>query len=73
MANTKWKVLPGGRIKRWKKSESERGCRFTRGVPPRWYRNTLNRRERRRAAEALHRGSVERFPYVHPREAPWYW
>ena len=70
MAKRTWIVLPGGRPKRWKASAT-RGSWG--GVPPRWYRNTLNRRERRRARKAKNRGTVERFPYVHPREAPWYW
>lgn len=73
MAKKKWMVLPGGRLKRWRKSMSELGCRFTRQVPPRWYRNSLNRKERRRAARAIRRGEAHRNAYVHPREAAWYW
>jgi hypothetical protein len=78
MASQKWRELPGGRVKRWKKSAGDfrpggGTTRFAGGVPPRWYRNLLNRRDRRRAVEALHRGAVEPWPYVHPREAPWFW
>jgi hypothetical protein len=43
MARKKWIVIPGGRIKRWKKSESVSGCWFSRRVPPHWYRNHLDR------------------------------
>ena len=39
MAAIKWMALPGGRLKRWKKS----------------------------------RGDAEARPYVHQREAAWYW
>lgn len=70
MATKKWIVLPGGRIKRWNRSRRSRGWG---GVPPHWYRNRLNRRERRRARKALKLGTAQAFPYVHPREAPWYW
>lgn len=71
MASKKWVVLPGGRIKRWK--ESRHGCRWISRVPPHWYRNHLNRTERRRARLALHRGvEADRF-FVHPRVASWYW
>ena len=73
MPKKRWIVLPGGRIKRWRKSESERGCRWIDRVPPHWYRNLLNRRERRRARVVMVRGELERFPHVHPREAAWYW
>lgn len=77
MARTRWTTLPGGRIRRWKKSRTDwRPGGWSTDVwpvPPRWYRNTLNRRERRRARRALFRGAAERFPYVHPREAPWFW
>jgi len=70
MAQRRWKILPGGRIKRWK--ASSQGCEWL-GVPPRWYRNRLNRRERRRSRAAISRGQAEATPFVHPREAPWYW
>lgn len=70
MAKRRWKALPGGRIKRWKASATSKGWG---GVPPRWYRNQLNRRERRRARIAIRLGTAEALPYVHPREAPWYW
>jgi hypothetical protein len=73
MAKTRWTVLPGGRIKRWKKSEREDRCYWLDRVPPREDRNLLNRRERRRARCALFRGDADRFPYVHPREMEWYW
>jgi len=70
MAKRRWKVLPGGGIKRWKASTTSKGWG---GVPPRWYRNQLNRRERRRARIAIRLGTAEAVSYVHPREAPWYW
>lgn len=44
MAKRRWKVLPGGGIKRWKASTTSEGWG---GVPPRWHRNQLNRSERR--------------------------
>lgn len=70
MACRKWAVLPGGRIKRWKASARPN---LWGGVPPHWYRNVLNRKERRRVRRALHLGEAERFPYVHPSSAGWYW
>jgi hypothetical protein len=70
MAQRRWKVLPGGRIKRWKASTSQRTWL---GVPPRWFRNMYTRKERQRAKAAIKRGKVEPTPYVHPREAAWYW
>ena len=73
MARKKWIVIPGGRIKRWKKSESISGADFARQVPPHWYRNLLNRRERRRSKQALFRGKEDGHLYVHPREAGWFW
>ena len=73
MARKKWVVIPGGRIKPWKKSESESRCWFSHQVPPHWYRNHLNRRERRRSKQAMFRGREAGYPYVHPREAGWYW
>ena len=74
MAAKKWLRLPGGRSKRWKKSRTDtRPDRTREGVPPHWYRNTLNRRERRRVSRAVFRGEAEARPYVHPREAGWYW
>lgn len=73
MARTKWIVIPGGRLKRWKKSESETRACFTRRVPPHWYRNYLNRKERRRSKQALFRGREDGYPHAHPREAGWYW
>jgi len=73
MARKKWIVIPGGRIMRWKKSESISGTCFTRKVPPRWYRNHLNRRERRRSKQAMFLGRETGHPLVHPREAGWFW
>jgi hypothetical protein len=70
MAQRKWKILPGGRTKRWQ--ASSRGCEWP-GVPPRWFRNSYNRRERRRARAAIGHGKGDASPYVHPREAAWYW
>ncbi len=78
MATRRWKVLPGGRVTRWRKSRGDDRpgdgtTIWVFRVPPHWYRNLLNRRERRRAAEASSRGETEVGPYVHPREAAWYW
>jgi hypothetical protein len=70
MASRKWTVLPGGRLKRWNASARPNPWG---GVPPHWYRNGLNRKERRRVRSALRRGEAERFPYVHPSGACWYW
>ena len=70
MAQRTWKILPGGRIKRWK--GSSRGSRWL-GVPPHWFRNSLNRRERRRTRAAIRLGRGEATPHVHPREAAWHW
>ena len=75
MAKRVWKALPGGRLKCIKKSRTDLrpgGWAFG-GVPPHWYRNRLNRRERRRAREAAQGGELHAYPYVHPRGAPWYW
>jgi hypothetical protein len=71
MASKKWVTLPGGRVKRWKKSRTESPSWL--GVPPRWYRNLFNRKERRRCREALGLGHAEPRLYVHPRKAVWYW
>ena len=73
MARKEWVVIPGGRIKRWKKSESESGSCFSRQVPPHWYRNHLNRKERRRSKQAMFRGREYGHPHVHSGEAGWYW
>ena len=78
MASKKWLTLPGGRIKRWKKSRTEDrpgwgSSRFPHQVPPRWFRNLYNRKERRRCRGAASYGNAEARPYVHPREAAWYW
>lgn len=78
MAVRKWAVLPGGRVKRWKKSRTDdrpgaRTTWFARQVPPHWYRNALNRRERRRASRAILRGDADASPYLHPRAATWFW
>ena len=70
MSTRKWIVLPGGRLKKWSASRTPS---IWGGVPPRWYRNLLNRRERRRVFRAIQNGSADGHPYVHPREAPWYW
>jgi hypothetical protein len=70
MARRKWIMLPGGRIKRRKASACPN---IWGGVPPHWYRNMLNRKERRRVRRALQRGEAERFPYIHPSGAGWYW
>ena len=73
MARKKRAVIPDGRIKRWKKSESESGYWSSRRVPPHWYRNHLNREERRRSKQAMFRGGEAGHPHLHPREAGWYW
>jgi hypothetical protein len=78
MAKKKWISVPGGRPKRWKKSRTDDrpGCGstlFTNQVPPHWYRNLLNRRERRLAAHGTSRRETEARRYVHPRKAGWYW
>lgn len=73
MASKKWITLPGGRIKRWKKSRTEEGAGFPHEVPPHWFRNLYNRRERRRVSRALRLGVAEAWPYIHPRRAAWYW
>jgi hypothetical protein len=70
MARRKWKVLPGGKLKQWKASKHPRTWG---GVPPHWYRNMLNRRERRLADRTMHEGCGQLFPLVHPRGASWYW
>jgi hypothetical protein len=78
MAAKKWIRLPGGVWKRWTKSHNDDrpgsgATGFGRQVPPHWYRNVLNRRERRRAARALYRGEAHAAHHVHPRVAQWYW
>jgi hypothetical protein len=78
MARRKWIRLPGGRLKRWKKSRSERRpgtgtARWGSEVPPRWYRRMLNHRERALIRRALHGDRAEGRPYVHPRAEAWYW
>jgi hypothetical protein len=75
MAKKRWIVLPGGQVKRWKKSNDKPGKRFwsSKGVPPHWYRNHLNRRERRKSKSAIFKDRAYNFPYVHPRVAGWYW
>lgn len=77
MATKKWIVLPGGRVKRWKKSRCEdRPGGWTSGYwpcPPHWYRNSLNRKERRAARRSIRRGEETARFHVHPRVAPWYW
>src|SRR5581483_12171828 len=60
MAAKKWLRLPGGLVKRWKKSGGDdRPSGAVDQVPPHWYRNRLNRRERRRVFRAVHRGEAE--------------
>ncbi len=73
MAKNKWIELSGGRIKRWKKSEPETGCKFGDKVPPRWYRKYLNAKERQKLKKALKKGQAHRFSYVHQHTANWYW
>lgn len=78
MAAQRWIVLPGGRPMRWKKSRADARpgiltTRFVRQVPPHWYRNTLNRRERRRARWAIICGDAHAGPHVHAHTAAWYW
>jgi hypothetical protein len=69
MAKKKWIVLPGGHIKRWKQSKTEVWGK----VPPRWYRNHFNRKERRRIKKAIFYGDAHAFPYVHPGVVSYYW
>ena len=69
----KWIVLSGGRIKRWKRSESERGCRFGDRTTPRWYRNHLNRRLRRKEKRSLEAERWDEFRNRLTRDASWYW
>ena len=71
MAKKKWITVSGGGIKCWKRSE--RGCCYGYGVPPHWYRNCLNRRERRKSRQAILKGEAHCFPYIHPSTANWYW
>jgi hypothetical protein len=74
MAKKKWITLPGGRIKRWKKSENESGCNWVHKTTPHWYRNYLNRRERGKSRQAIFKGKAHSsFPYIHPGSASWYW
>lgn len=73
MAKKKWIEIPGGRVKRWKKSRAESGCKFGRNVPPHWYRNFLNRKERYLAKKAILREETHVFPLVHQHTASWYW
>lgn len=78
MASQRWCVRPGGRIVRYRKSHSDYRpgggmTRFPHQVPPHFYRNMLNRRERRRVRRSIAHGDAEPRPYVHPREAAWYW
>jgi hypothetical protein len=74
MAKQRWIILPGGKIKRWKISESELKSKISiSAVPPHWYRNHLNRKERRRSKIAIFRGETDVRWFVHPREASWYW
>ena len=71
MAKTKWIVLPGGRIKRWKQAKLDSD--FIWSVPPHWYRNYLNKKERQKFRKALKNGKAHCFPYVHPHTADWFW
>jgi hypothetical protein len=75
MAAEKWIAPSNGRIVRWRKSHTDDrpGSSTWLGVPPHWYRNQFNRRERRRARRAIVHGDVQAAPYVHPRVAGWYW
>lgn len=74
MASKRWIVLPGQRSKRWRKSRTDRRpANWREGVPPHWFRNALNRRERRQSTLDLRRGEGSAAPRVHPRSAGWYW
>jgi hypothetical protein len=78
MASHKWYVRPGGYIVRYRKSRSDHRpgggtTGFVRQVAPHFFRNLLNRRERRRVRRSIVRGDAEPRPYVHPREAAWCW
>ena len=72
MAKIKWKIVSGNRVKRWKRSESESGCRWHKRVPPHWYRKYLNRKERSRFKKAILNGKEHCFPFM-KREASYYW
>jgi hypothetical protein len=69
MASKKWIILPGGRVKRWKQARATK----RQIVPPRWYRNSLNRRDRRLARAAVRTDRDQRYPHVHPHCAGWFW
>jgi hypothetical protein len=74
MASKRWTLLPGLRLKRWRKSRTDRRPGYGReSVPPHWYRNALNRRERRQSAHAVQHGEGRAAPFIHPRSAGWYW
>ncbi len=75
MAAEKWITRSDGRIVRWRKSHTDDrpGISTWPPVPPHWYRNQLNRRERRRARGAIGNGEAQAAPYIHPRCADWYW
>ena len=78
MAKRVWRALPGGRPARWRKSQGDfrpGWCttRFVHQVPPHWYRNWLNRKERQRARLALETGREAGWCFVHPRGAGWFW
>jgi hypothetical protein len=69
MASKRWMVLSSGRIKRWKQTRaSDRQI-----VPPHWFRNALNRKDRRKARGAIALGADQMYPFVHPHTASWYW
>ncbi len=69
MAARLWIRLPGGRLKRWTKGRTDKRHH----VPPHEHRNMWNRIARRRLRQALLHGEAHAFPYVHQREAGWYW
>jgi hypothetical protein len=65
MAKRIWTELSNGKIKLWKESKADIRWR----VPGHWYRNYLNRRERRKSKMALVKGKAHSFPYIHQRFA----
>lgn len=59
------------RIVRDKRSRG--GTSFVQQTPPRWYRNHLNRRLRRKEKRSLDGGRWEDFRNRLTRDASWYW
>lgn len=77
MASKKWMVLPGGRVTRWKKSDSDRrpGRWYPPmyKTPPKWLCKQLHKIERQEVRLAICRGEAEPCYYVHPTDGANYW